>query len=170
MLRTCKKCGGDMVSYGNQGRFRCPHCAKNYLRKWYAKNYKGKDYPIINCKSCGKPYKPFQIKSVCCSDACRDRYKYSIDKDFRKRKLLSGKTWAQKNIVKSRKIKKKWKDNNPEAIREKARRLIVNLGNCYVAQKLRGQGIKNPPQELIELKRKQLQLKRLYYEKQKSGS
>lgn len=54
--------------------------------------------------------------------------------------------------------------------RNNAKKQVINLADSYIKKKLRQINIKNPTKELIELKRKQLQLKRLSYEKQKSGS
>ena len=69
--------------------------------------------------------------------------------------------WRVENPEKFKKDIFKWRAKNQERVRELSReatlRSTERLTDCYVKLKL---GVPNPPQELIELKRLQLQIHR----------
>jgi len=160
MLRTCRKCGSDMVSYGNQGRFRCPHCAKNYLRKWYAKNV-AKNYKPINCKCCGKQFNPRFFYSEFCKPYCKFKYLYKTDASFKKKIDESRKKYVMENRDKVRHRKKLWDiKRDPDLRKAYNRRSRLELLDTYVIKKLKDQGIINPSKEIIEQRRLSIKLKR----------
>jgi hypothetical protein len=115
-----------------------------------------------NCTICEKPINHSE-KANLCSKCNYEKYgkgKYMQLPESRKVEIrLRTEISRKKNKVKAN---------------ARARRLQAitrnTLGDTYIKFQLWKRGVKNPPQELIELKRKQLQLKRLCYEKQKSGS
>jgi hypothetical protein len=62
---------------------------------------------------------------------------------------------------------KEWRKNNPQKLKEYVNSRIKNLSDAYIKQLLRRKsitGLKNIPQELIEIKRLQVKIKRIVYE------
>jgi hypothetical protein len=145
----------------------CPHCGGT---KWFQYNskYKDKVYTKYSCslkiKQNTKRFQqnnPDKLKVYRRKNYLKNSEKYSIIfKDYKS-------DWYKENKERIVKKSQEWAKNNPEKHKELRKKLdrkaSKNLSNRYVKSILSDDGLleySQIPQDLIELKRKQLLLKR----------
>lgn len=157
MIRTCKRCGVEICGD------RCKPCNNNRVKKFYQDNIE---------RLRAEKLKWYHLNKE--EIAIKNKQKRLLNgRSIAQRK--SDKRYRERNKTKHNAYKKEFYSKNKDSIIEKVLKWqnadVENLGDKYVRNQLQKRlGIKNPPQELINLKRKQLQLKRMSYEKQEPTS
>jgi hypothetical protein len=157
--KTCSKCG---ESKGLEGFYKgsckyarasyCKLCQKDNAIKYEEKVKKIKTNRAKWCANNKEKYKSYTAK-------------------WRKENPEKIASWRKNNKEKIRDYNKKWREKNPDKYIDYQAKAREELKDSYILDLLKGGGEKNIdiPQELIELKRIQLQIKR-EIRKQKNGN
>jgi len=189
MERTCKKCGEtkpieefDKI----HGKYynKCLICKKQYDKEYHLNHKLIPEYRkkrLLISKEWNDKNKE-RRKQIDKKSKSRPEYKrraaeltrirYYEGKDVVSRERYAK---SEKGLISSRKAKRKWAKLNPDKRKEKDRRQIKNLNDCYVLNKLRRQTetetqlLRQYP-ELVEVKREQLRLYRLTKKQQNENS
>lgn len=183
--KLCKKCGSikplsEMVkghTYKGRQYFnnKCKDCRNINNSLTRPSRRKQRDKKICSC--CGISFIPSQPKCIHCSDGCRLIAKKAYRKrpDVRLSDVKYSIEYQKKHPDKKREWDKKYREKHRDKKnaydREMRQKNINDLSDSYIKKLFRwgnNYRLKDVPQSLIELKRKQLKLKR--YGKQDNES
>jgi hypothetical protein len=138
----------------------CSKCGETKALGFFCKNKECNDGFRPRCKECMNSYgREFRKKNP---DKCREYYRKNREKNREKIRVTS-KKYYEKNKDKINEYGKERREKNPEKIREIRKVYIENLPEKYVIKQItQGTGLSasSIPQELIELKRVQIQITR----------
>jgi hypothetical protein len=157
---VCKKCDQNRIKqYNNKN----PEIRKEVAKKSYLKY---KEDPVRKRRKADTAKRFREADPVRTKIQRKKTYnnnrdkKIKYSKDYRIRFPEKSKSYLSKSISYARNYRK----NNQERIKENKRKITANLSTCYIKQCIVGTNdtIKHADisQELVELKRKQLKLKR----------
>lgn len=165
-FKTCSKCGEvKAVELFRRNRNQCKMCRAEWARKWAADNPEkvvesNKKWVKQNRAKVAENHRSWREKNI--ERALKNESK-SREKNREKTREK-----ARHNQPKRAQYCKLWKRNNSEKVKLYDAKSVANLADSYVRDKVRRcvevNGIGIPP-ELIEVKRKHLQILRALKEK-----
>jgi hypothetical protein len=163
--RNCAHCNKSFTPVAINNKYCCERCERSVNSKISYKNhYKHKKHDVINCKGCGSSFIQNGKNHTFCSVNCRARYSYGQLTNEQK------KARSRSDADYTRKYKRKYAIKNRDKIKARAKEAEslnrLFLGDSYIKDRLKRQGAKKVTNDIIDLKRIHLTLKRIKNERQ----
>lgn len=163
-MKICVKCGETKdTSLFRENRSKCKKCNSNEAKKIKTKQFR-------RCAICDKSFIAVRSSNLFCSTKCSQKNYHNQNpayqsSDREKKCEICNTDFVDLTMTNQ----KRTCSNSCKIIARKKYHSdqVDNITNSYIKTLLRNEGLRNPKQSLVEIKRLNIKLKRLVNEKQR---